>query len=108
MLSTYTPTSTTRVIVTPPDRNIAANVASRLRSKNTLNGTMGFSALRSTTTNATKAPRATTPDPTVVADGQPFAGPIEKPKTTAVHINVASAAPVASSFIRSFWVSRSV
>ena len=29
------------------------------------------------------------------------------PKTAAVQVDVASAAPVASSFIRSFWVSRS-
>ncbi len=108
MFCTYRATSTVRVKLTPPARNMAANVASRLRSKNRLNGTMGFSAVRSTTTNATKAARATTPEPIVVADSQPFSGPIEKPKTAAVQINVASTAPVASSFIRSFWVSRSV
>ena len=83
-------------------------MASRLRSKNKSNGTTGFSAVRSTTANATKAARATTPEPIVVADSQPFSGPIEKPKTAAVQTNVASTAPVASSFIRSFWVSRSV
>ena len=84
---------------------MVANVASRLRSKNKLNGTIGFSAVRSTTANATKAPNATTPEPIVVADSQPFSGPIKKPKTAAVQVNVASTAPAASSFIRSFWVS---
>ena len=93
--------------ITPPTRNLAAKMASRLRSKNKLNGTMGFSAVRSTTANATKAASATRPEPIVVADSQPFSGPIEQPKTAAVKINVASTAPVASSFIRSFWVSRS-
>ena len=42
------------------------------------------------------------------ADSQPFSGPIAMPKTAAVQINVASTAPVASSFVRSFWVSDSI
>ncbi len=87
---------------------MAANVASRLRSENRLNGTIGFSAVRSTTRNATKAVMATRPGPIVVADSQPFSGPIDKPKTAAVQINVASTAPVASSLVRSFWVSDSM
>ena len=72
-----------------------------------LNGTMGFTAVRSTARNATNAIMATRPGPIVVGDSQPFSGPIDKPKTAAVQTNVASTAPVASSFIRSFWVSRS-
>ena len=92
----------------PRTRNMAANVASRLRSKNRLNGTMGFSAVRSTATNATKAVTATRPGPIVVADSQPFSGPVDMPKTVAVQTNVASAAPAASSLVRSFSVSDSV
>ena len=48
------------------------------------------------------------PEPRVTADNQPCSGPIEKPKTAAVQPRVAKMAPVASSFSRSRWVSRSV
>src|ERR1700751_5187653 len=97
----YSADTTVRANTTPPARNMATTVASLLRSTNQPNGTMGFSAVRFTATNATKAPRTTTPEPIVGADSQPFSGAIENPQTAAVHINVASAAPVASSFIRS-------
>jgi hypothetical protein len=86
---------------------IATTVASRLRSKNRLNGTTGFSAVRSTHANA---PNATTPiaaAPRVVTEIQPFSGPIEKANTAAVQASVANTAPAASSFIRSRLVSRS-
>ena len=83
------------------------NVASRLRSRNKSNGTTGFSAVRSTMAKAIAAARATTPEPMVVTEIQPFSGPIEKAKTAAVQASVASMAPVASSFIRSLLVSRS-
>src|SRR5208283_3369101 len=105
MFCTYRAISTATVKVTPPVRNEAANVANRLRSKNRLNGMIGFLAVRSTKMNATKAARATRPEPIVAADCQPSSGPVEKPKTAAVQANVASTAPPASSFIRSFSVS---
>jgi len=53
-------------------------VPSRLPSKNRLNGRIGFSAVCSTKANARKAVRATRPEPIVVADSQPFFGPVEK------------------------------
>ena len=97
---------TVRLNMSPPARKIAANVTSRLRSRNSSNGTTGFSAVRSTTMKARAAANATTPEPTVVIEIQPFSGPIEKANTAAVHASVASMAPVASSFIRSRLVSR--
>ena len=57
--------------------------------------------------NAIAAATATTPEPMVVSEIQPFSGPIEKAKTAAVQASVASMAPAASSFIRSRLVSRS-
>ncbi|CEZ30208.1 Uncharacterised protein [Mycobacterium tuberculosis] len=97
---------TVRLNMTPPANRIALNVTNRLRSRNKWNGTTGFSAVRSTMTNATAAAKATRPEPMVMPDIQPFSGPIEKAKTAAVHASVASMAPVASSFIRSLLVSR--
>src|ERR1700759_4501557 len=99
-------TSTVTVNNTPPAMKIAAKVASRLRSKNKLNGTTGFSAERSTKANATNATRPTTAEPIVVNQIQPASGPHEKANTAAVQANVASTAPAASSFIRSRLVSR--
>ena len=86
---------------------IATKVASRLRSKNKLKGTTGFSAVRSTSANPMKAPSATTAEPIVVNETQPASGPEEKANTAAVQPSVASTAPAASSFIRSRLVSRS-
>ena len=82
-------------------------MATRLRSENRLNGTMGFSAVRSTKTNATKAASATRLEPSVMADSHPCSAPVDMQKTAAVQANVASTPPAASSFIRSFSVSRS-
>ncbi len=48
MSCTYSPISTVSVNITPPARKTAANVATRLRSLNSSNGTTGFSAVRST------------------------------------------------------------
>ena len=48
MSCTYRPMSTVSVNITPPARNTAANVATRLRSLNNSNGTTGLSAVRST------------------------------------------------------------
>ena len=45
---TYSPMSTVSVNITPPARNTEANVATRLRSRNRLNGTTGLTAVRST------------------------------------------------------------
>lgn len=94
--------------ITPPARNTAEKVASRLRSLNNSKGTTGFSALRSTMTNATPAATATSAETMVIGASQPFSGPWVKPNTAAVQPRVASRAPAASSFIRSLWVSRSV
>ena len=44
----YRPMVMVRVNSTPPAMKIAANVATRLRSVNRLNGSTGFSAVRST------------------------------------------------------------
>src|SRR6202034_2512208 len=100
-------TSTVTVNNTPPARKIAAKVASRLRSKNKLNGTTGFSAERSTKANATNATSPTAAEPIVVNETQPASGPDEKANTAAVQANGATTAPAASSFIRSRLVSRS-
>ena len=48
MSCTYRPISTVSVNITPPARKMAAKVATRLRSRNSSNGTTGFSAVRST------------------------------------------------------------
>ena len=108
MSCTYRPISTVSVNMTPPARKMAAKVATRLRSWNRLNGTTGFSAVRSTIRKPTNAATAITPEPSVNGDNQPCSGPIEKPKTAAVHPSVASSAPAASSLRRSRLVSRSV
>ena len=60
MSCTYSPISTVSVNITPPARNTAANVATRLRSLNRSNGTTGFSAVRSTITNAMRNTAAAT------------------------------------------------
>ncbi len=99
---------TVRVNMTPPARKIAANVATRLRSRNRSKGTTGFTAVRSTTTNAPRNTSAATPEAIVIGSSQPFSGPWVNPKTAAVQPSVARIAPVASSFNRSLWVSRSV
>ena len=100
--------STVSVNITPPAMKIAAKVATRLRSRNKSNGTTGFSAVRSTTMNAPRNTSAATNEPIVIGSSQPFSGPWVKPNTAAVQPRVASRAPVASSFSRSLWVSRSV
>ena len=108
MSCTYSPIRTVSVNMTPPARNTAANVATRLRSLKRSNGTTGFAAERSTITNATKATSATSAEPRLTGVSQPFSGPCENPNTAAVQPSVASSAPAASSFIRSLCVSRSV
>ena len=108
MSCTYKPISTVRVNITPPARNMAAKVASRLRSRNRANGTTGLIAVRSTATKATMASSAASPEPSVVGASQPLSGPWVKPNTAAVQATVASRAPAASSFMRSRWVSRNV
>ena len=100
--------STVRVNITPPARNTAAKVASRLRSANSRNGTTGLTARRSTKTNAVNAAAAISPDSSVMGSNQPFSGPWVKPNTAAVQPTVASSAPAASSFIGSRCVSRRV
>ena len=82
-------------------------MASRLRSKNKLNGTTGFSAVRSTNGECDERDEPTAAEPIVVNDIQPASGPDEKANTAAVQASVASTAPAASSFIRSRFVSRS-
>ena len=108
MSCTYRPISTVSVNITPPARNTAAKVASRLRSRNRLNGTTGLTARRSTKKNATNAMAAAAPEARVTGESQPFSGACAKPNTAAVQPTVASSAPAASSFIRSRWVSRRV
>ena len=106
---TYRPMVTVRVNMTPPARKIAANVATRLRSRNRSKGTTGFTAVRSTTTEcAEEHRRSYTRGDRDRFDSQPFSGPWVNPKTAAVQPSVARIAPVASSFNRSLWVSRSV
>src|SRR3984885_8202794 len=100
-------TSTVTGNNTPPAKRIGAKVASRLRSKNKLNGTTGFSAERSTKANATNATRPTTAEPMVVNEIQPASGPDEKANTAAVKARGAGKHPAAPSFIRSRLVSRS-
>ena len=57
------PIITVSVSITPPARNSETNVITRLRLSNTENGTSGFSAVRSTSRNATKNTTAATPAP---------------------------------------------
>ena len=104
---TYNATSTVTVNNNPPAMKIATKVANRLRSKNRLNGTTGFSAVRSTHAKAMNATSARPAEPSVVNEIQPASGPVEKANTAAVQAKVASTAPAASSFIRSRLVSRS-
>ena len=83
------------------------NVATRLRLSNTDSGTMGWSAVRSTTRKPTKNSAEAMPAPITNGSPQPRGGPCVNSSTAEVQPRVASSAPVTSSLSRSWWVSAS-
>ncbi|SIC00314.1 Uncharacterised protein [Mycobacteroides abscessus subsp. abscessus] len=101
----YRPMVMVRVKSTPPAMKIAANVATRLRSVNRLNGNTGFSAVRSTNRKAISSAAAAISDTIVYGESQPRSGPWVNPNTAAVQPSVASTEPATSSFIGSRSVS---
>ncbi len=98
---------TVAVSITPPAMNNDTNVMTRLRLSNTENGTIGCSAVRSTSKKATRNTTAAMPAPITHGSTQPRGGPCVNTSTAEVQASVASDAPATSSFSRSWCVSAS-